>query len=231
MLDESLSDKFEQAKNDGNTVAAAGVWITDERFQFALGVTARTKSVIQARPDNLYHGLPQRIGQAERVAADAASKFSRRWTSSLCQHFKRHPGTAATQLENRHPGSTRPSGAKYGRGQFRGQSGARGARAPARREDSLTSLQLIGPRLGRGGSAQCRKAGRGRGKKISDELGQSLRRCEIGVGKIHVLVDARAIEFRHTVFSRPMHGQTGWNRMVLFITRDSSDINAADEFA
>jgi amidase len=46
-LDESLSDKFEQAKRDGTTVASAGAWISDERFQFALGVTARTQSVIR----------------------------------------------------------------------------------------------------------------------------------------------------------------------------------------
>jgi amidase len=46
-LDESLSDKFEQAKKDGTTVAAAGAWISDGRFEFALGVAARTKSVIQ----------------------------------------------------------------------------------------------------------------------------------------------------------------------------------------
>jgi Asp-tRNAAsn/Glu-tRNAGln amidotransferase A subunit and related amidases len=46
-LGESLSDKFEQAKKDGNTVASAGAWISDERFQFALGVTARTQSVIR----------------------------------------------------------------------------------------------------------------------------------------------------------------------------------------
>ena len=46
-LDESLSAKFEQAKKDGTTVASAGAWITDKRFQFALGVTARTQSVIR----------------------------------------------------------------------------------------------------------------------------------------------------------------------------------------
>jgi amidase len=46
-LDASLSDKFEQAKKDGNTVAAAGAWISDGRFQFSLGVAARTKTVIQ----------------------------------------------------------------------------------------------------------------------------------------------------------------------------------------
>jgi amidase len=46
-LDESLSGKFEEAKKDGTTVASAGSWITDKRFQFALGVTARTQSVIR----------------------------------------------------------------------------------------------------------------------------------------------------------------------------------------
>jgi amidase len=46
-LDDSLSDKFEQAKRDGNTVASSGAWISDERLQFALGVTARTQSVIR----------------------------------------------------------------------------------------------------------------------------------------------------------------------------------------
>jgi amidase len=46
-LDESLSDKFEQAKKDGTTVASAGAWISDERFQFALDVNSRTKSVIR----------------------------------------------------------------------------------------------------------------------------------------------------------------------------------------
>ena len=46
-LDDSVSDKFEQAEKDGNTVASSGAWINDERFQFALGVTSRTQSVIR----------------------------------------------------------------------------------------------------------------------------------------------------------------------------------------
>jgi amidase len=44
-LDENLSEQFEQAKKDGNTVASAGAWISDGRFQIA--VTARTQSVIR----------------------------------------------------------------------------------------------------------------------------------------------------------------------------------------
>src|SRR4026209_1665751 len=31
-LDDSVSDKFEQAKRDGNTVASSGAWISDERL-------------------------------------------------------------------------------------------------------------------------------------------------------------------------------------------------------
>jgi amidase len=46
-LEENLSDKFEDAKRDGNTVAAAGAWISDKRYSLALGVTTRTKAVIQ----------------------------------------------------------------------------------------------------------------------------------------------------------------------------------------
>src|SRR6266850_5901161 len=46
-LDESLREQFDQARKDGTTVASAGAWISDARLQFALGVTARTKSVIR----------------------------------------------------------------------------------------------------------------------------------------------------------------------------------------
>jgi Asp-tRNA(Asn)/Glu-tRNA(Gln) amidotransferase A subunit family amidase len=46
-LDDSFRDKWENAKTDGNTIAAAGAWISDQRLQFALGVTTRTKAVIR----------------------------------------------------------------------------------------------------------------------------------------------------------------------------------------
>src|SRR4029077_13119225 len=140
-------------------------------------------------------------------------------------------GKAAARLENRNSRSANASIAKHGGSQFCGQSGARDPRAPARCAGSRDEPAIDRAATGRGGSAQRGKAGRERGPEVNDELWQSLLRCEIGVGKIHVLVDARAIEFRDAVFSRPVHGQTGWNGMVLFITRDSSDINAADEFA
>jgi len=36
---------------------------------------------------------------------------------------------------------------------------------------------------------------------------------------------------RDAVLSRPVHGQTGWNGLVFFITRDSMTSNCGDEFA
>ncbi len=46
-LDDSLRQKWIQAKSDGNAIAAAGAWMSDQRFRFAVGVTARTKSAIR----------------------------------------------------------------------------------------------------------------------------------------------------------------------------------------
>jgi Asp-tRNA(Asn)/Glu-tRNA(Gln) amidotransferase A subunit family amidase len=44
-LDETVSEQFEQAKKDGTTVASAGAWISNGRFQLAC--TARTQSVLR----------------------------------------------------------------------------------------------------------------------------------------------------------------------------------------
>lgn len=45
-LDDEFREKWEEAKKDGNIVAAAGAWLTDKEFFGKTGVTARTKSVI-----------------------------------------------------------------------------------------------------------------------------------------------------------------------------------------
>ena len=45
-LGDDITEKWNQAKADGNTLAAAGVWISDNKYQLALGVTTRTKAVI-----------------------------------------------------------------------------------------------------------------------------------------------------------------------------------------
>jgi Asp-tRNA(Asn)/Glu-tRNA(Gln) amidotransferase A subunit family amidase len=45
-LEAEIADKWDQANADGNIVAAAGAWMSDDKYALALGVTARTKAVI-----------------------------------------------------------------------------------------------------------------------------------------------------------------------------------------
>ena len=45
-IDAGLVEKWEQAKKDGNTVAASGAWISDKDYQATAGVALRTKAVI-----------------------------------------------------------------------------------------------------------------------------------------------------------------------------------------
>jgi amidase len=46
-LDQAFKEKWDQAKKDGNTLAAAGAWISDRKyFDKLIGVSARTKAII-----------------------------------------------------------------------------------------------------------------------------------------------------------------------------------------
>ena len=45
-LDNDFKSKWDQAKKDGNTVAAAGAWISEQQYKFEWGVRARTKAAI-----------------------------------------------------------------------------------------------------------------------------------------------------------------------------------------
>jgi amidase len=46
-LDQVFKEKWDQAKKDGNTLAAAGVWISDRKyFDKLVGISARTKAII-----------------------------------------------------------------------------------------------------------------------------------------------------------------------------------------
>jgi amidase len=76
-LDDGLREKWEQAKKDGNAIAAAGVWISDKRFRYALGVTARTKSAILAGR------IIYRISYRSAVARQDA------WQNTLKEVFKK----------------------------------------------------------------------------------------------------------------------------------------------
>jgi amidase len=74
-LDENLSEKFEQAKGDGNIIASAGVWMSAGKFQLA--VTARTQSVIrlgQITDATTYGGALARRGAWKRTLGKVFEK-------------------------------------------------------------------------------------------------------------------------------------------------------------
>jgi Asp-tRNA(Asn)/Glu-tRNA(Gln) amidotransferase A subunit family amidase len=145
-LDASLNDKFEQAKKDGTTVAAAGAWISDGRFEFALGVAARTKSVIQFGQINYTTGY--RSALARRSA----------WQRTLSKVFEKVDLIALPTLQKTPPGvpllNLRVGIMEAHLLQVQNTVAANFAGNPAlaipvpmRRGKVPTSLQLIGPRL------------------------------------------------------------------------------------
>jgi Asp-tRNA(Asn)/Glu-tRNA(Gln) amidotransferase A subunit family amidase len=74
-LSDSLRIKWDRATADGNTIAASGAWIANNRLQFALGVTARTQSVL-------------RLGQVDYAAAyRAAVSRQKAWKRTLANVF------------------------------------------------------------------------------------------------------------------------------------------------
>jgi amidase len=76
-LDDGVRKKWEQAKKDGNAIAAAGVWISDKELLHALGVSARTKSAIRAGR------IANRTSYDEAVARQAG------WRNTLEEIFKK----------------------------------------------------------------------------------------------------------------------------------------------
>ena len=45
-LDDEFRKKWDQAKDDGNTMAAAGAWMTDQQYLLKSGISGRTKAAI-----------------------------------------------------------------------------------------------------------------------------------------------------------------------------------------
>src|SRR5688572_168616 len=76
-LDDTFREKWEKANADGNTIAAAGAWISDKRFRRALGVAARTRSTIGAGR------LAYKTGYNEALARQAE------WQNTLKEIFSK----------------------------------------------------------------------------------------------------------------------------------------------
>jgi amidase len=155
-LDESLRAKFEQAKTDGTTVASAGAWITDQRFQFALGVTTRTQSVIRLGQINYTTAYRSALGRRSAWQQTLRQVFEKVDLIALPTLQKTTPGLPLLNLrlgileaqmlqwQNTVPVNFAGNPALAVPLPLRGGKGAKTAKGV---KTSLTSLQLIGPRL------------------------------------------------------------------------------------
>jgi Asp-tRNA(Asn)/Glu-tRNA(Gln) amidotransferase A subunit family amidase len=155
-LDDSLREKWDQAKADGNAIAAAGAWISDKRFRYAPGVTTRTKSAILAGR------LLYQTSYNKAVARQGA------WQNTLKEVFKNVDFIALPTLQTTPPPI--PPNLKVGLLEARvlekqntvavnfAGNPALALPIPLRHAGvPVTSLQLIGPRLS---EAQLLNAGR-----------------------------------------------------------------------
>ena len=155
-LGERFREDWEQAKKDGNTIAAAGAWISDKRFRYAWGVSARTKSAIT-------------LGRIEYLNNyDAAVGRQAAWQNTLKEIFKTVDFIALPTVQT--PPKAIPPNLKIGifeaiMLQLQNTVAVNFAGNPALalpiplhdEEVAVTSLQLIGPPLS---EAQLLNAGR-----------------------------------------------------------------------
>jgi amidase len=145
-LNDGLREKWEQAKKDGDTIAAVGAWISDRQFRYALGVTARTKTAI----------LAGRI--LYRTAYRKALARQGEWQKTLAETFKNVDLIALPTLQTTPPPI--PPNLKIGLLEARvlklqntvpvNFAGNPALAIPIPLRDAalhVTSLQLIGPRL------------------------------------------------------------------------------------
>ena len=145
-LDDDFRKEWEQATKDGNTIATAGVWISNKRFRSALGVSARTKTAIRAGQ------LAYPTSYEQAVARQVA------WQNTLKEIFSKVDFIALPTLQT--PPPAIPAISKIGLLEaqmlnlqntvavnFAGNP-ALALPIPLRdAEVAVTSLQLIGPRL------------------------------------------------------------------------------------
>ena len=155
-LDDGVRKEWERATKDGNAIATAGVWISDKKFRYALGVSARTKSAIRA--GQFAYGA----GYEQAVARQAG------WQNALKEIFTKVDFIALPTLKtppHQMLPNLRTSIMEARMLELQNTVAVNFAGNPALAlpiplrdaEVAVTSLQLIGPRLG---EAQLLNAGR-----------------------------------------------------------------------
>jgi Asp-tRNA(Asn)/Glu-tRNA(Gln) amidotransferase A subunit family amidase len=149
-LGEDFVKQWEQAKKDGNTVAAAGAWISDSKYALALGVSGRTKSALLvgrlAYPGSYEEALDRRHA----------------WKTALRKTFEKVDFIAVPTIQSMPP--LIPPNLKIGIIEVRmldlqntvavnfAGNPALAVPVPLRQSSiPVTSLQLIGPRLSEAG--------------------------------------------------------------------------------
>jgi len=147
-LDDQLRKKWDQAKGDADIVASAGAWTSNQRLRFGLGVTARTQAIL-------------RLGEINYTTAyGGAVARQRAWQATLNDVFKKVDVIALPTLQRTPPGLPlvnlrigildalvlqiqNTSAVNFaGNPALAMPVPIRDARVP------VTSLQLVGPRLG-----------------------------------------------------------------------------------
>ena len=145
-LDDDFRQKWMKAKADGNLIAASGAWISNKRFRFAPGLAARTKTGIRLGQINYNTTYPAAVARRSE------------WQRVLREVFERVDLIAVPTLQT--PPPNIPPNLKIGlmEGEvlklqntvavnFAGNP-ALAIPIPLRNAKvSVTSLQLIGPRL------------------------------------------------------------------------------------
>ena len=90
-LDDQFRQKWDAAKTDGNTVAAGGTWLSNQGFQLAPGVSARTKAIIS-------------LGQVTYTTTyGAAVRRQRAWQQTLDRVFQKVDFIALPTLQKAPP--------------------------------------------------------------------------------------------------------------------------------
>jgi amidase len=146
-LDQAFKEKWDQAKRDGNTLAAAGVWISDGKFfDKLIGVSARTKAIIALGG---FDFVTNYQGALRRQAA---------WQQALHETFEKVDFIALPTLQKLPPKIPTAATAAFNEAQILNLqntvpvnfAGNPALAVPIPLSDKIlpaTSLQLVGPRL------------------------------------------------------------------------------------
>lgn len=145
-LGEDFSAKWEQAKKDGNTLAAAGAWMSNQQNRFRLTVATRTKSAILVGHVAYLKDYRQALQRRDEWQDELAAVLAKVDFIALPTLQKKPPiippdfqiGILEAQmLELQNTVAVNFAG-----------NPALAVPVPIRRSDVPTSLQLVGPRRG-----------------------------------------------------------------------------------